>query len=899
MTQEKVKAGPLLPQAAQENEYPTSRGQLKIFFGYAAGVGKTYAMLQAAHETANSGVDVVVGYVEPHARPETEALLQGLEVLPTLAVPYRGAVLQELDLDGVMRRKPQLVLIDEMAHTNARGLRHVKRYQDIQELLHHGIDVYTTVNVQHVESLNDVVQSITGVVVRERVPDHVFDGADMELVDIAPEDLLERLEQGKVYKEQQARQALEHFFSIENLTALREISLRRVADIVNKAVEKNRTLQRRSDYFTQEHLLVCLSSSPSNARVIRTAARMAEAFYGKLTALFVETSATLNMSRENRARLESNIRLAEELGAHLATVQGDDVPWHVAEFAKASGISKIVIGSPGGARLWLLRKPNFIDQLNSLAPNLDIYVIPNLLRPKGTSVQARPSFFRFSWQESLICLCVLAASTAVGFLLHALKIGESSIVIVYMLGVLLASINISGVLYITLYSFASVLLFNFCFTEPRLSFHVYNSSYLLTFGVMFLVSIVISTLTSRLHRQKLLASQKAYRTSFLLETSQKLQGLRGSEAIIRETASQLMQLLGRTVLIYPVLDNKLGTPVVEEHSSQGNEALGAYQSNEEMAVAQWCVQNNKQAGAGTNTLPGARCLYVCVQGQEEVLGVAGVVVDNAPLDAFEKGLLEAVLGECALALEKERIRESKDRIFLQAKQESLRANLLRAISHDLRTPLTSISGNAYLLLSRAGELTEETKQRLYGDMYDDTVWLVNLVENILALTRLESGELALRTEPELLADCISEAIRHVTRRSTGHNLTLELDDDLLMAHMDARLITQVLVNLLDNAIKYTPSGSNISIAAKRNKDKVEVTVADNGKGISSEAKSHLFEMFYTAGQNLADSRRGLGLGLFLCKSIINAHGGSIDVTDNVPQGAVFSFSLRAAEVTYA
>lgn len=874
-------------------------GSLKIFFGYAAGVGKTYAMLAAAHSAQKAGVDVVAGYVEPHMRPETQALLEGLENLPTLVIPYHGAELKEFDLDAAILRKPQLILVDEMAHTNAKGCRHIKRYQDIQELLRNGIDVYTTVNVQHVESLNDVVESITGVVVRERVPDKVFDSADhVEVVDIEPDELLTRLEQGKIYRPEQARKALGNFFVKENLVALREIALRRTADIISRTVDKNKNLQHRSDYFTNEHLLVCLSSSPSNAKVIRTAARMAEAFHGKLTALFVETSASL--SPENKARLEANARLAEELGASLAAVEGDDVPWHVAEFAKASGVSKIVIGRPGVASSGIFRKANFIDQLTELAPHLDTYVIPNHLHGAGSSPQSVPRtlpLFQLTWQDTIWSMGILAASTAVGFVFHVLHFSEATIIMAYMLGVLFAALHTSGLMCSALYALCSVLAFNFFFTEPRFSFHAYDPVHPVTFVIMLVAAGVTSTLTKRLQQQKILNAQRAYRTTLLLETSQKLQGARNTIEIIRETGRQLMQLLGRTVIIYPVVDGQLGAPLILAHPAQSTPA-DVYTGRGEHAVAQWCLHNRKQAGAGTSTLPGARCLCMCIRDQDAALGVVAVGMDDAPLDSFEKSLLVAVLSESALALEKERIRESKDTAFMQAKQESLRANLLRAISHDLRTPLTSISGNAHLLRANGRELSEETRDRLYTDIYDDAAWLISLVENILSVTRLEDGSVPLRLEPELVADCIQEALRHTHRHSEEHELRVLSGDDMLLARMDARLIMQVIVNMVDNAIKYTPKGSIITIHAERREGKIAISVGDNGEGIPDEAKAHLFDMFFTVSQHGVDSRRGLGLGLSLCKSIVVAHGGRIQVEDNLPHGSLFTFTLPEAEIDH-
>lgn len=890
----------LLKRITEQESKPGQRGTLKVFFGYAAGVGKTYAMLSAAHTAKQSGIDVVAGYVEPHMRPETQALLEGLEVLPTLPVHFDSLILQEFDLDGAIARKPELILVDEMAHTNAKGCRHVKRYQDIQELLRHGINVYTTINVQHVESLNDVVESITGVKVRERIPDSILNSADqVEFVDVEPAELLERLQKGKIYKQQQAQKALGNFFIKENLVALREIALRRTADIINKSVEKHKTLHQRSDYFTNEHVLLCLSSSPSNAKVIRTAARMTEAFHGVLSALFVETSTTLRMSEENRARLNANIKLAEQLGASIVTVEGDDVPYHVAEFAKSGAVSKIILGRSGVTGFWGFlgfRKANFIEKLTELAPNLDIYVIPNQMGYVPTNSPDPTEPYSFSPLEAVKCAGIWAVSTLAGYAFYALHLSEANIIMAFMLGLVFTALTTHTLAHSAIYALCSVLTFNYLFTEPRFSFEVNDPGYLVTFAIMLVAAAIISTLAKRIKQQKILASQKAHRTSLLLETSQKLQRAKDAQEILQATGQQLTKLLDRTVIMYPAAHGHLREPFIIENEHP-LETPQLYVTKAEYAVAEWVFQNKHQAGAGTSTLPGAKCLYMCIRGQEAALAVVAVVVDKNILDVFEKSLFGAVLGECAMALEKELATEIKNQIFLQAKQESLRANLLRAISHDLRTPLTSISGNANLLISDSPLLNAEKKLQLYTDMYDDAVWLTNLVENILSVTRLDDGSIGLSMEPELVADLIHEALRHLDRRSGKYHLHVHLEDDMLMAKMDARLIMQVLINMVDNAIKYTKEGSHISIAACRKKDMVEVCVSDDGEGIPAEARERLFDMFFTAQNVTVDSRRGLGLGLSLCKSIVNAHGGTIRVAENTPKGTAFYFTLTAAEVT--
>ena len=867
------------------------RGRLKIFFGYAAGVGKTFAMLSAAHTAKEAGVDVVAGYVEPHDRPETMALLKGLEILPPLKINYKGLDIKEFDLDGALKRNPGLILVDELAHNNAEGCRHLKRYDDVEELLNKGIDVYTTINVQHLESLNDIIESVTGVAVRERIPDSVFDNAySVELVDIEPDDLIERLNNEKIYKRAQAQKALDNFFIKENLVALREVALRRTADHVNREQYRGHVSK---DYFTNEHILLCLSSSPSNPKVIRTGARMADAFHGHLTALFVETSSMSEMSLENKNRLKANLRLAERMGAKIVTVYGDDVPHLIAEYAKVSGVSRIVIGHAGRSRFKFLKRQNFFDRLTELAPNLDIHVIPNKLPLFVFKRHKLVSIPRLSIGDMAKSLGILVAATLIGLLFNWLNFSEANIIMVYILGVLFTALITEGKLYSAVFSMLGVLTFNFFFTDPYLSFEAHDPGYPVTFLIMFLASLLTSTLTTRVKLQTRQASLNAYRTEVLLDTSQKLQRAKDKDAIFQETARQIVKLLNRHVVFYPVVNDSFGEPIILSSKKRVPD-IASYTSQDERGVAMWVHKNNKHAGATTNTLPGARCLYLPVGSNDKVFAVLGVAMETGDLEAFDKNLLIAMIGECALALEKEEARETKNQVFLQAKQEKLRVDLLRAISHDLRTPLSSISGDANLLLSNGNMLSEDKKQELYADIYDDSIWLINLVENILAVTRLDGGS-SLKMEPELLEEVISEALTHISRRSVEYTIDVNIENDLLMAKMDSALIIQVIINIVDNAIKHTAPGSDIVVSAAQRQDVVEIEVADNGGGIPEAAKNKLFNMFFTADAHSGDSRRGLGLGLYLCKSIINAHGGEIYVKDNLPKGTVVTFTLQAVE----
>lgn len=886
-----------LLRAIRNDTESEKRGKLKIFFGYAAGVGKTYAMLQAAHLAKANGADVVAGYIEPHSRPQTSALLEGLEQIPAKQVFYGEMTLREFDIDSALKRKPRLILVDELAHTNAEGSRHAKRYQDVQELLNAGIDVYTTVNVQHIESLNDTVASITGIWVRERIPDSVFDQADqVELVDIEPTELLERMASGNIYQEEQAERAAAGFFTVENLTALREIALRRCADRVNLLTESTR-IQNRGDYHTDEHILVCLSSSPSNAKIIRTAARMARAFRGNFTALFVETAATAEMSEDDKKRLRDNIRLAGQLGAHIETVYGEDVPYQIAEFARLSGVSKIVIGRSTATRKSIFSKPTLTEHLIANAPNLDIHVIPDT--GSGTVCQKhRNKMFHVTAmpvRDLVKSILVLLASTLVGYVFYTMGFSEANIVSVYIFGVLVISVITTSRFCGAIASIVSVLVFNFFFTVPRFTFRFSNPNYLVTFPIMFMVALLTGSFATRLKDNAKQSANAAYRTKILFETNQLLQRETDEQAVIEATAGQLLKLLRKDIVVYLANGQELDSPsIFRTPDSNQCELI----SENEKAVAAWVLRNNKHAGATTNTLSSAKCLYLAIRVGRQVYGVVGIAMNEIPLDSFENSVLLSILGECALALENIKNAREKEEAAILARNEQLRANMLRAISHDLRTPLTSISGNADNLLANYQKMDDATRKRTFTDIYDDSMWLINLVENLLAITRIEGGQVHLTQTVELMDEVVSEALRHINRKSKEHIIHVSSSEELILASIDAKLIVQVIINLLDNAIKYTPPGSVIEIHTEKNKEshQVVVSVSDDGPGIPDDQKPHIFDMFYSGANKIADSRRSLGLGLSLCKSIVTAHGGTIWVTDHDPKGTVFTFTLPAGEV---
>ena len=645
-----------------------------------------------------------------------------------------------------------------------------------------------------------------------------------------------------------------------------------------------------------EHILVCLSASPSNARIVKTAATMASAFGGSFTALYVQTPDSEKMDDASKRRLQYHIRLAEKLGADITTVYGEDVSFQIAEFARISGVTKIVIGRSNVKRRHFWSKPTLTEKLTEIAPNLDIHIIPDSTadpKYKEKSHKFVQNFIPYP-KDLLITLIVLAVSTLLGIGLYNLGFTDSNIIPVYILGVLLTSLFTRGYCCGILDSLLSVILFNFFFTEPRLTFHAYDSKYVVTFAIMLVASVITGTLASKLKSHAKLSAQAAFRTKVLLDTDQLLQKAQTNDDIFSITATQLMKLLNRSVVMYSAKDDKLSKGAL--FNLEPAEAVDDLFTATEHTAARWAFEHKHRAGATTDTLSQAKCLYMAIRINNNVYGVVGIHIDGKPLDSFEHSVLLSVLGECALALDNKRNAEEKESAAVLAKNEQLRANLLRAISHDLRTPLTSISGNAANLLNNGTKLDEETKEQIYTDIFDDSEWLISLVENLLSVTRIEEGRMNFNMSFQLMDEVIDEAVRHVNRKGAEHTIIVEKNDELLPANMDAKLIIQVIVNLVDNAVKYTPVGSEIRIKSEKKDGYVSVSVADNGPGIPDKMKNRVFEMFYTGDHRIVDSRRSLGLGLALCKSIVNAHGGEIDLKDNEPNGSVFTFTVPSGEV---
>ena len=646
----------------------------------------------------------------------------------------------------------------------------------------------------------------------------------------------------------------------------------------------------------KEHILVCLSSSPSNERIVRMAGTMAQAFCGSFTALYVQTPEDAAMNAEDTLRLQANIRLAQHLGAEIVTMHSEDVPTQITEYARLSGVTKIVIGRSGVQRRHFWSEPTLTERLIALAPEVEIHIIPDAEVYKSFH-RKRPMAIRPvlpSFRELLLTVGLLAAATVVGWMFLRLGFASANIIMVYLLGVLLISAFTSGYTCGVLSAFLSVLLFNYFLTEPRLSLAAYGSKYHITFAVMLAAALLTGTLAAKLKAHARLSARDAYRTKLLFDMNRQLQKAETPEEVHQMTATQIQRLMQRDVLIYPAQAHGLHDGIIYPADGAGAHSVTG---GEEQNVIDWVWQNRKRAGATTETFPEAKRLYLAIRTGQQIYGVVGIPIDqkNQP-DAFTSSILFSILGECALALESLRNAEEKEKAAVLAKNEQLRANLLRSISHDLRTPLTSISGNADTLLHCYDALDEPTRQQIFTDIYDDSQWLTGLVENLLSVTKMTDGSVKLRFSDQVLEDVVTEALRHVDRRAEEHHIIVDCGEVPLLVRMDAGLIIQVVVNLVNNAVKYTPPGSNIRITAVQREKTAKIRVSDDGPGIPDERKERVFEMFFTGGNPIGDSRRSLGLGLTLCQAIIHAHHGEMTLKDNAPHGCIFSFTLPLSEV---
>ena len=655
-------------------------------------------------------------------------------------------------------------------------------------------------------------------------------------------------------------------------------------------------MQNEGIGLSKEHILVCLSSSPSNERIVRMAGKMAQAFCGSFTALYVQTPGDADMNAEDTVRLQANMRLAQQLGAEIVTTHGEDVPTQIAEYARLSDVTKIVIGRSGVQRRHFWSEPTLTERLIALAPEVDIHIIPDAEVYKSYRrkrlIAIRPALP--TARELLLTVGILAAATIIGWVFLRLGFANANIIMVYLLGVLLTSAFTSGYTCGVLSAFLSVILFNYFLTEPRLSLVAYGSKYPITFAVMFAAALLTGTLAAKLKAHARLSARDAYRTKLLFDMNQQLQKAETPEEVYQMTATQIQRLMQRDVLIYPAQAHALLDGII--YPADGARAHSVA-SGEEQNVINWVWQNRKRAGATTEIFPEAKQLYLAIRTGQQIYGVVGIPIDkkNQP-DAFTSSILFSILGECALALDNLRNAREKEEAAVLAKNEQLRANLLRSISHDLRTPLTSISGNADTLLHCYDALDEPTRQQIFTDIYDDSQWLTGLVENLLSATKITDGSVKLQLSDQVLEDVVSEALRHIDRRAEEHHITVDCGEIPLLVRVDAGLIMQVVINLVNNAVKYTPAGSNIRITAVQREKLAEVCVSDDGPGIPDERKKRVFEMFFTGGNPIGDSRRSLGLGLTLCQAIIHAHHGEMTLKDNFPHGCVFSFTLPLSEV---
>jgi two-component system sensor histidine kinase KdpD len=873
------------------DEAKARRGRLKIFFGYAAGVGKTYAMLQAARREQAEGVDVVVGYVEPHGRPETEALLQGLPTIPERQIPYRGVMLREFDLDAALARRPKLILVDELAHTNAEGSRHAKRWQDVEELLEAGIDVYSTLNVQHLESLNDVIAQITGVVVRETLPDAVLERVDeLELIDITPEELIERLRAGKVYLTVQAERALQNFFQRANLVALREMSLRQAADRLRREVDAARQDRAAAGpWATSERLLVCVSPSPTSARLIRTAKRMAAGLGAEWIAVAV-TSTDADHGSPTRQKVAQHLRMAEQLGAETHTLVGANVAQTVLEYARVRNVTKIIVGKT--AQPWWRRwfAGTVVDQILDGSGAIDVYVIRGESEPAHRPLPpTRPT--DVPWVHYLLTALVVALCALAGVLGHFLHDdpAPTNVAMIFLLGVAIVAARF-GRGPAVFASIASVLVFDFFFVPPIYSFTVNDAQYVLTFAVMLCIGLLISELTARLKGQLGASQEQELRTAALYRFTKQLSEITGVEFLVRAAGTQLGQIFGGEVVLY--LRDATGSVALRFGADTGvaKQPINAI-------VAQWVADHDQMAGAGTDTLPNATALFVPLVGSQRTVGALGLKPADPErlLDPDQRRLLETCASLVALSIERDQSVLEAHEAQLQVQAEQLRSSLLSSVSHDLRTPLAAIAGASSSLLER-GPRQDQAARELLETIVDESHRLARLVDNLLDMTRLESGMVAMNKQWHVFEEIVGSARRRLRGELEDHPVVVQIAADLPLLFVDGLLLEQVLVNLLENAARYTPTGSQIEVTARTEGKRVVIHVADNGPGLPPGSEERVFEKFFRGpAAPTSDGRRGVGLGLAICKAIIQAHAGDISAANRPQGGAEFTISLPCEE----
>ena len=866
-------------------------GKLRIFVGAAPGVGKTYEMLQQARARKKDGYDVVIGVVETHGRRETEALVTGLKVVPRRHIEYKGQWLEEMDLDAIIARRPQLVLVDELAHTNAEGSRHPKRYLDVEELMSHGVDVYTTINIQHIESLNDVVAQITHVRVRETVPDAVFDRADsVELVDLTPGDLIQRLKEGKVYVPKQAERALEHFFSPANLIALRELALRRTAERVDEQLLSEMQAHAiPGPWAAGERILVCISEDRRCAGLVRYAKRLADRLHGPWTALYVEGRRATQLTEEQRDRIADTLRLAEALGGEAVTLPAGDrgIPEDVVRYAQANNVTQIVIGKSTRSRWFEMVHGSVVHDLVRRSGNISVHVIAGDVVagepvPKK-AVRAAERDDTFNPRPYIAALVAVAFATGFGELIGN-WIGVGNVDLIFLTAIVAVAVRL-GLLPSLLASLASAVAYNFFFLPPIYTFTIADPANVVAFGLFTLVAIIVSGVAARGRTQAKAATERARVTESLYSFSRKLAGAGTLDDLLWATAYQTALLLKvRVMLLLP------------EHGSIAVRA--GYPPEDilddaDLAAARWAWENDHAAGRGSDTLPGARRLFLPMHTGRGAIGVMGIDSDKPGpmLTPDQRRLLDALLDQGALAIERVRLVEEMDRVERVAETERLRSALLTSISHDLKTPLAAVLGAAGALRDIGSKLSDAEKADLLTTIIDESERLNRFIANLLDMTKLESGAVSPNVGLHDLGEIVGSALRRASRILSHHNVELELAPDLPMLEVDAVLFEQALFNLLDNAAKYAPTETTIRIQSWRTADSVCLCVLDEGSGIPPDDLEHIFDKFYRA-QKTDQVRAGTGLGLAISRGFVEAMHGTIAAANRTDRsGAAFTISL--------
>lgn len=873
------------------------RGKLRIFFGASAGVGKTYSMLEAARGVRASGGDIVIGYVEPHGRAETERLLEGLEQLPTVAVKYRGTIRRELDLDAGLKRRPDILLVDELAHSNPiegdPPPRHAKRWQDIEELLEHGIDVWTTVNVQHIESLNDLVAQITGVRQRETIPDRIVEEADeIELIDLPPDDLIARLKAGKVYVPELAGMAIERFFRKSNLIALRELALRRVADRVDAAARASALLDRSSRaWLARDRILVAIGPDEQAEQIVRAGKRIADGLDAQWTVIYVETPNLLRLSAADRNRRVDLLRLAESLGAETVTLDGPSAANALLEYAHTRKATRLVVGAPKrrGWRAWL--RPSTTTELVRRARGFDVITISQAyddhsrkqgeVSSHGVDLVVPVRWNRYAW-----ALATSAIATLIAFAMFP-YFELANIVMAYVLASTIAAVKF-GRGPAVLAAIVNVCAFDFFFVPPRFTFSVADVQYIVTFAVMLIVAVTIANLMASVRQQTRVAGARERRTALLYAMSRELAATRGVSNMARVAVRHVAEVFDcHAVVLLPDANGRLHYP--------DESPIERSFSRADLSIAQWVVDQGKRAGLGTDTLPAAPALYVPLGNERERFGVLAVLPENRRriLLPEQRHLLETFAGQLGLALERAQLADAAETARVAAETESLRNTLLASISHDLRTPLAVIAGASSALADRRRNLAEESRVTLARSIETKAREMSELVSNVLDLMRFESGQIALRRDWETLDDLVGSALSRVAERLQARTVDVLIPAEVQLVHVDATSIVQLLVNLLDNVAKYTPPGTRVHISARVEDDAVRVTVDDEGPGLPSSDRDRLFDKFQRGrGESTVV---GAGLGLAICRTIVRAHGGEIEAGDRPGGGARFQFTLPTKE----